>query len=97
MDEIKKCPLCGRDLIDGPSVDKHHLIPKLKGGKETVLIHKICHRKIHSLFTESELKNTYFSIEKLLEHPDIQIFVKWVQKKSPEFYDSNFQSNRRKR
>lgn len=92
-----KCPLCGREMIEGSSIDKHHLIPKLKGGKETVLLHKICHRKIHSLFKENELKNQYNTIEKLLSNEDIQNFVKWVKNKPPEFYVSNFQSNKRKR
>lgn len=97
MEEKLVCPLCSREMIEGPSVDKHHLIPKLKGGKETVLLHKICHRKIHSLFKESELKNQYNTIEKLLTHEDIQSFVKWVKNKSPDFYASSSQSNRRKR
>ena len=47
------CPLCQRQLIPGPSVDKHHLVPNSKKGKETVTLHKICHSKLHSVFTEN--------------------------------------------
>ena len=37
------CSLCGRPIPPG-SGTKHHLVPKLKGGKrsETVLLHAIC-------------------------------------------------------
>lgn len=91
------CPLCQRELIEKTSsVDKHHLVPKSLGGKEMVLIHRICHQKIHSLFTERELKNTYNTIEKLLSHEEIQKFIKWVSKKAPDFYDRNATANRKR-
>ena len=45
--EPERCPLCGRVLEPGASVDEHHLVPKSKGGKVKSLIHRICHRKIH--------------------------------------------------
>ncbi len=85
--EAEQCPLCGRDLIPGPSVNKHHLVPKSHKGKETVLLHRVCHRKIHSLFSDKELANELNTIESLLEKEDIQNFVRWVRKKPPEFYD----------
>lgn len=83
------CPLCGRELIDGPSVDYHHLIPRSKGGKNTIKMHKVCHRKIHKVFTEKELKREYFTIEKILENKNIQKFLGWIRKKHPEFCDSH--------
>ena len=72
MDNNEKCPLCGREL--GGKQSEHHLIPILKGGKngDKVLLHQICHDKIHSLFKESELKYTFNTIEKLLKHEEIQ-------------------------
>lgn len=27
------CPLCGRPMIAGPSVDRHHWVPKSEGGR----------------------------------------------------------------
>ncbi len=77
------CPLCSREMIKGNSIDKHHLIPKAAGGKNIPpeLCHKICHQKIHSLFTEKELL-LYNSWDKLKEHQDIKKFIKWVQKKT---------------
>jgi hypothetical protein len=89
---MKNCPLCRRPL--GTRVEAHHLIPRLKGGRETVDLHAICHRKIHSLFTESELANYYNTAERLLENEDVQKFVQWVSKKDPDFHDPSKLSRR---
>ena len=85
--------------MPGPSIDIHHLTPKLKGGKKgpRVTLHKVCHKKIHSLFTEGELARSYNTLGKLLEHPEIQKFIEWVSKKHPEFYESSKQAGRLKR
>lgn len=92
----KICPICEMPLIRGKSVDKHHLIPRLKGGKETELMHVICHGKIHSLWSENELRDVYNNIESILSDDRIQKFVKFVRKqfkRDPEFVDSNKRSN----
>ena len=85
------CPLCGREL--DKTADLHHLVPKCKKGTETVRLHKICHRKIHSLFDEKLLVKHYDTIEKLLESEDIQRFIKWVAKKPIEYNDKSIMSN----
>jgi hypothetical protein len=87
------CPICNRDL--GIHFDEHHLTPKEEGGTfgPTVFIHKICHQKIHSLFTNKQLANTYNSVEALLSHPDMIKFVRWVSKKDPNYYDKSVSSN----
>ena len=54
--DLGPCGLCGRPLIAGPSINKHHLTPKTFGGRTAVWIHRVCHTKVHSLFTERELK-----------------------------------------
>jgi len=88
------CPLCGRPLA-GP-FNKHHLLPLSKGGKgtETVMLHKICHDKIHAVFTEMELKKYYNTIERLQQNEEIARFIKWVRKKEPEFYDKSVKMKR---
>ncbi|MGY8640337.1 MAG: HNH endonuclease, partial [Verrucomicrobiales bacterium] len=77
---------------------KHHLIPKLKGGKHgpVAIVHEICHGKIHSVFTEAELAKNFATIELMLEHEEIQKFVKWVKKRPPEYKSSNRGNHRRK-
>ncbi len=80
----KVCPLCEREIAK--PFDKHHLIPKSKGGKDTVFIHRICHSKIHSVLTRSQLAKGYYEIGKLKEHPEITKFVNWISSKPPSFY-----------
>ena len=86
---VGDCPLCARPLVAGGTINEHHLTPKSYKGKETITLHKICHSKIHSVFTEKELHDHYHTIDRLLEHPEIENFVKWVRKKDPEFMDRN--------
>ncbi|UTY60493.1 hypothetical protein [Massilia sp. erpn] len=83
--EEKCCPLCGRPL-GTVNIDRHHLIPKTFKGKEQFEIHKICHRKIHSVLTERELLHAYHTWEALRAHPDILTFIAWVARKPSEFY-----------
>lgn len=95
MESEDLCPVCKRPL--GNDWNKHHLIPKQYKGKETVNLHRICHNKIHSVFTEKELYTTYHTIEKLLENIEMQAFVKWVSNKKPDFYARNKAMNSKKR
>ena len=88
------CPICQREL--DKSANRHHLIPDTFGGKETILLHRICHSKIHHTFTERELKNYYHTVERLLENEDIQKFIKWVVKKPIDFFDGNKDTQQRK-
>lgn len=93
--EDLNCPLCGRIMIDGPSVDRHHLVPSSCGGKEAERCHRICHRKIHATFTEHELEKIYNTWDALRAHEEIQKFVKWIAKKPPDFYKKNRDTRRR--
>ena len=83
------CPLCSRTLA--PPCNRHHLLPLSKGGKgtETVMMHKICHDKIHAVFTEMELKRFYNTVVSLQANEEIERFIKWVRKKEPEYYDKS--------
>ena len=91
------CPICNRELGDGASVDKHHLIPKSKKGKGAEWIHVVCHHKIHSVFSEKELKEYYHTWDRILENEDIIKFVKWVAKKPITFTDHAVDTKSRKK
>ena len=99
-----KCPICGREMVEGPTIDEHHLIPRTHGNRDKrayrkenlVLIHKVCHSKIHHTFSETELLTYYHTPERIREHPEIQKFIKWVRKKDPEFMDKNKDTKERK-
>jgi hypothetical protein len=90
------CPLCSRDMYAGPSVNEHHLVPKTFGGKVKILIHRICHHKIHSIFSERELQKTYNTIDSLKSHSEIQKFIAWLKYKHPTFYHRNESSKSKK-
>ena len=89
------CPLCGRPL-GTENIDRHHLGPKTFKGKEQCPIHKICHRKIHSAFTERELLNTYHTWEALRAHEDIRAFIAWIARKPPGFYTRTYTAKDKK-
>ena len=89
------CPLCERKIPPSQR-DAHHLVPKSKGGKNTEYLHRICHRQIHALFTETELARQFNSVEALLAHPDIALFVAWVKTKPDEFMERTRKSQRLK-
>ena len=81
------CALCGRPIPPDVPQSKHHLVPKLRGGKggETVLLHHICHREIHATLTEAELARDYATTDALRVHPRLAKFIAWVSKRPPGF------------
>lgn len=83
--DLGPCPLCGRPMIAGPSVDRHHWIPKTEGGRAAEPLHRICHRKIHAVLDEKSLARDYATPEALRAHPEIHAFLRWVRRKHPEF------------
>lgn len=80
------CPLCERP-IPADQQDAHHLVPRSEGGRDTVLLHRMCHRQLHALFTEVELAREYHSIERLRAHPDMARFLRWVATRPPGFIE----------
>lgn len=98
-DYIGDCSICNRPMLKNKFIDEHHLIPKCKNGTygEKVTIHRVCHEKIHSIWSESELASYYHTPDRILEHPEIQKFVKWLKRKPADFHTKTKMSNRRKR
>lgn len=80
------CPLCER-AIPPSQRDAHHLVPKSRGGRETAWLHRICHRQLHALFSETELARRYHRVEDLLAHPEVDRFVRWVKTKPDDFFE----------
>ena len=85
--DANTCPVCGRPLCPGPSVERHHTRPKSKGGSETVALHAVCHRMLHKVFTEQKLASSDGDFAVLLADPQMQSFVRWVAKKPADFVD----------
>ncbi|WP_116085795.1 HNH endonuclease [Tropicimonas sp. IMCC34011] len=82
------CPLCLRPIPPGVRQSRHHLVPRLRGGKggETVLLHQICHSTIHAHLSETDLARSYATPEALRAHPEIGRFAAWVARRPPDFY-----------
>ena len=87
------CPLCERPIPKAQQ-DAHHLVPKSKGGRHTEYLHRICHRQIHALLTETELARQYATIDSLLTHAPLLAFIAWVKSKPNDFYERTRKSQR---
>lgn len=92
---IGKCPICNREMLKGGNIDKHHWIPVSKGGTIQEYLHMICHQKIHSLWTNAELFETYNNVKTIKEHDEMMKFIKWISKKPSDFYERNKLANKR--
>lgn len=93
---LGNCPLCGRPMVAGKSIDEHHLLPKSQGGREKFSMHRICHRKIHATLSEKELARNFTTWASLQAHEEIATFIAWVKNKPPEFYDNSRKSANRR-
>jgi hypothetical protein len=78
-----RCWLCKRPL--GRKVQRHHPVPKSRGGRETVPVHPICHKAIHANFTNAQLSRIE-GREPLLAKEAVARFVSWVADKPADFH-----------
>lgn len=81
------CPLCLRPIPESVPQSRHHLVPRLRGGKDgpVVLMHAICHKEVHRHLSETELARHYNSPEALRSHPALARFAAWVARRPPGF------------
>ena len=79
-----QCWLCERPI--GSRYELHHPVPKSRGGRETVPLHRRCHRTLHARFTNAELARTGANVEALREDAEIARFIRWVGDKPPDFH-----------
>jgi hypothetical protein len=78
------CWLCERAL--GSRIERHHPVPKSRGGRETVSVHPICHRTLHATFANADLARRGADVETLRQEPAVVRFLGWVAKKPPDFH-----------
>lgn len=78
------CWLCARPL--GLRVERHHPVPRSRGGRDTVPVHPVCHRAIHAAFSNAQLKSLPPSAEVLRGHPELAGFLAWIADKPPDFH-----------
>ena len=78
------CPICTRDTPE-PYQEKHHLIPRCRKGKETILVCKNCGDILHQLFTPKQMEKMYNNLGAILSNSDVQTWIAWVRKKPDDF------------
>lgn len=77
-----QCALCWHEY-ERNELTKHHTVPKSRGGTETVLLCKPCHRQVHATFSEKELERSYGTVELLAAAEELQPFLAFIRKRKP--------------
>ena len=93
------CPLCKRES-DDLILEKHHLKTKRLDKKEIELICKECHKTIHGLFKQDELRNPILEldcIEGILKNERFIKAVRFIKKVVPGTYMKMKESKHRKK
>jgi len=78
------CSLCARELPAPECGELHHLVPRSKKGRKTVVVCVDCGDQIHQLFTTKELERSYNSLEALRADDRVQRWIDWVRRR-PSF------------
>ena len=94
---VVTCPLCERDV---PSLESHHLQTKRKDRDDTEGLCQPCHRQVHALFTNTELRDPRLgldSVEGLLSDDRMLRAVAFIKKQPPGQRVPPRQSNHAKR
>jgi len=94
--EDQRCPICLHEY-ERTQLTKHHLVPKSRKGKATVLICAACHKQIHAIFSEKELEAKYSTVEALCDAEEFRPWVSWIRKRKPTKRLRVTQSGRRRR
>lgn len=73
------CAVCGR-ATPPEHAEKHHLVPRSKGGEATIDVCRNCGDHVHKLFTNEQLRDDYNTLEKLRAAPGMVKWIRWVRK-----------------
>lgn len=72
MDE---CAICEREV----ETTRHHLTPKNRKESAVAPICDPCHRQIHAVFTNHELKQRFNTVADLKESAEMRKFASWIR------------------
>jgi hypothetical protein len=90
------CPIC-LHAYRPDRMNKHHLVPKSRKGKITIVICRNCHRQIHAVYSEKELERNFGTLEALLAAEQLQSWIAWVRKRKPGSRVTTRMSKRKRR
>jgi len=74
------CPLCERPNLHPTD---HHLVPKCRGGKDTLTLCRDCHRAVHEVFTNKELEKAYNTVESLMADERLRKMICYIARQDP--------------
>jgi hypothetical protein len=76
------CALCRRrvpDVGDPQAVQEHHLRPERRAESPTVMLCRPCHKQVHALFTNEELREGYDTAEALRGAERLAGYLAWIR------------------
>lgn len=78
------CALCRRiipdeKISDPQAVQEHHLRPEERAESPTVLLCRPCHKQLHAVFTNDELREEYDTITALRAAEQLQDYLDWIR------------------
>lgn len=82
VDRESRCVLCLHEYSPA-ELTRHHVVPKCRGGTDTVPLCRPCHRQVHALFTERELEREYGTVELLESAEALQPFLRFIRRRKP--------------
>lgn len=86
------CPVCEHEY-PRRRLTRHHLVPKSRRGRVTVLLCRPCHQQVHAVLSEKSLEREYGTLEQLLDAPELQSWIGWIRGRRPT---KQFQTRRSK-
>jgi 5-methylcytosine-specific restriction protein A len=92
------CALCRRvipdeRIADPQVVQEHHLWPERRAESPTVMLCRPCHKQIHALFTNEQLREEYDTVEALRGAERLQGYLDWIR--GTEKLDINVETSKR--
>lgn len=71
-----ECAICERSV----ETTRHHLTPQNRKESPVARICDPCHRQIHAVFTNHELRQRFNTVTDLKESEEMQKFASWIRK-----------------
>jgi len=66
-------------IPDPQVVQEHHLRPEERATSPTVMLCRPCHKQIHAVFTNEELRADYDTIDALREAARLTEYLSWIR------------------
>src|SRR5271169_5638661 len=91
--EINQCVFCKLTTL----TRGHHIIPRCKSGTEIMPTCECCESFIHSTWNHNELRDTFNTVESILNNEKFQKFLKWrLKQPTTAIFKSTASKNRDK-